>query len=35
MLQQKEMALLEADQGVFQRKLELLRALGTTASALQ
>jgi outer membrane protein len=35
MLQQKEMALLEADQGVFQRKLELLRALGTISSALQ
>jgi outer membrane protein len=35
MLQQKELALLEADQGFFQRKLELLRALGTISSALQ
>jgi outer membrane protein len=34
-LQQKELALLDADQAVFQRKLELLRALGTVYSTLQ
>ena len=34
-LQQKELALLEADQVLFQRKLELLRALGTISTALQ
>jgi len=35
LLQQKGMALLEADHAVFQRKLELLRAIGTISSALQ
>ena len=34
-LQQKELAQLEADQVLFQRKLELLRVAGTLASALQ
>ena len=34
-LQQKELALLEADQALFQRKMELLRALGTISTALQ
>jgi|WetSurMetagenome_2_1015567.scaffolds.fasta_scaffold78045_2 outer membrane protein len=35
MLHQKEMAFLEADQEVFQKKLELLKAIGTASSALQ
>jgi outer membrane protein len=34
-LQQKEMAKLEADQNLFQRKLELLRITGSVLSALQ
>lgn len=34
-MQQREIALIEADQVLFQRKLELLRALGSIASALQ
>lgn len=35
LLRQKELALLETDQMVFQRKLDLLRAVGTISSALQ
>jgi outer membrane protein len=35
LLQQKELALLETDQTVFQRKLDLLRAIGAISSALQ
>jgi outer membrane protein len=35
LLQQKEIALLETDQTVFQRKLDLLRAVGAVSSALQ
>jgi outer membrane protein len=35
LLQQKELALLETDQTVFQRKLDLLRAIGAVSSALQ
>jgi outer membrane protein len=34
-LQQKELALLEADQILFQRKLELLRTVGSIAAAIQ
>jgi outer membrane protein len=34
-LQQKEMAVLDADQVLFQRKLELLRAVGSIVSAIQ
>jgi len=34
-LRQKELALLEADQLLFQRKLELLRTAGSVASAIQ
>ena len=35
MLQQKELILLEADQELFQRKLDLLRAVGTISSAFE
>jgi outer membrane protein len=35
LLQQKELALLETDQVVFQQKLELLRAVGIISAALQ
>jgi len=35
MLQEKEWALLETEQTLFQRKLELLRVIGTISSALQ
>lgn len=35
LLSQKELAFLEADQTVFQRKLELLRAIGMISAALQ
>ena len=34
-LQQKELALMQADQTVFQRKVELLRVIGSIASAIQ
>jgi outer membrane protein len=34
-LQQKELALIEADQALFQRKLELLRVIGAIESAIQ
>ena len=35
LLQQQELALLQTDQTVFQRELELLRAVGTITTALQ
>jgi outer membrane protein len=35
LLQQKELALLETDQTVFERKLDLLRAIGAVSTALQ
>jgi hypothetical protein len=34
-LQQKELAQIESNQALFQRKLSLLQAAGITASALQ